>query len=186
MRIFTTLLTFTLVFALGFSSCKNQEETVETETTTETEEILDNMNEVEADQAAADTMSADSTFITYERTPCFGQCKVFNVTIYKSGYTIYRGTNFVNNIGLFQGRLSQEQMESLRSIVEEIDYFAFDEEYDNEHVTDLPAVITEVHMNGKELEVRNRYRGPQELQRLYEKLDLYLDQVDWDKLESKN
>jgi hypothetical protein len=87
---------------------------------------------------------------------------------------------------MFQGRLTEEQMESLRATVEEINYFSFNEEYDNENVTDLPAVITSVHMNNKKLQVRNRYHGPQELQRLYDKLDLYLDQIEWEKLETQN
>jgi len=193
MKRFNILFLLTLIFALALGACKNQEETASTEEGTDsskTENILDNMSEMETDsvanETAPDPANADSTFITYERTPCFGQCKVFKVIVYKSGYTIYRGTNFVNNIGMFQGRLTEEQMESLRATVEEINYFSFNEEYDNENVTDLPAVITSVHMNNKKLQVRNRYHGPQELQRLYDKLDLYLDQIEWEKLETQN
>lgn len=198
MRNFIILLLSVFLITSTFHACKNKQDTAEKANKTEevsskkeksaTEGLLDNMDQQKglSEKARKDSANADSLLISYERTPCFGQCKTFKTSIYKSGFAIYQGKNFVNNIGNFQGRISEENLESIKSVIEEIDYFSFEPEYDNPNVTDLPSVITEVRMDGKKLKIKNRYQGPKDLNKLYNQLDVILEETEWNELELQN
>lgn len=106
-------------------------------------------------------------FATYERTPCFGMCAIFKLTIYTDGSAEYVGKNFVNLIGEYQTAVSRVQMERISAMAESIKYFSMKDEYNNEKVTDLPSVITEIRGDKGLKRVRNRQGGPSELKQLY-------------------
>ncbi|MCC6599717.1 MAG: hypothetical protein IT223_03480 [Crocinitomicaceae bacterium] len=127
----------------------------------------------------------DSTFAIYRRTPCFGMCPSFDLTIYKSGYAVYEGKNFVNRIGFYRTSFLITDLEKIKSTAERIHYFGLNDVYDNEHVTDLPSVTTGVWEDGKLKTVRARYHAPVELKALYEVLDTMMDKAQWTQMETE-
>ncbi len=133
----------------------------------------------EAQAAVPPSNPADSLLCRYERTPCFGRCPVFELTIYQSGYAVYQGKNFVDLIGFYHTTLSAASLQKISAVATEIGYFGFQEVYDNAYVTDLPTIYTELQISGERQRVMARYQAPEGLQRLYTALDEAIAQSTW-------
>lgn len=121
----------------------------------------------------------DSIFLTYQRTPCFGMCPVFNLTILKSGQAIYEGKNFTDRIGFYQSKIDETALQRIMFVADSIGYFSLEENYDNDKVTDLPTTTTSLLKNGSLRKVANRYKAPKSLQVLYKELDAMIESVEW-------
>lgn len=126
----------------------------------------------------------DSVFLTYSRTPCFGMCPVFELTLHKSGKAVYQGKNFTDRIGLYQSQWPDAALQRIQFLADSIGYFGFDEKYDNDHVTDLPSIYTSILHNGMLKSVANRYKGPRQIQVLYKELDALIETAAWKPLNS--
>jgi len=121
----------------------------------------------------------NALFAIYQRTPCFGMCPSFNLTIYKSGYGVYEGKNFVNRIGFYHTSFLLTDLEKIERTAESIAYFSFDDVFDNPHVTDLPTVITGIWKNGEMKIITARYQQPKELNILYQVFEDLIDNAIW-------
>lgn len=121
----------------------------------------------------------DTIFLQYSRTPCFGMCPVFELTVYQNGKAVYHGKNFTDRIGVYQSQWSETALQRIQFIADSIGYFGFDEKYDNDHVTDLPSIHTSILHGGQLKTVSNRYKGPRELHILYKALDKYIEESVW-------
>jgi hypothetical protein len=100
---------------------------------------------------APDGSGADTApVVTLERTPCFGSCPVYRVTISRSGLVRYEGKRFVADSGLDTARISSDSVAGLLSELQKGGYFEFDERYVSGapacglYATDLPSAITSV------------------------------------------
>jgi hypothetical protein len=98
--------------------------------------------------------------ITLERTPCFGTCPVYTVTIREDGTVIYNGENHVTVTGEQTSSIQPESAAALFAAFEDAGYFDWDEAYDTQTVTDLPTIITSVTRNGETHQI-TRYAGDQ-------------------------
>lgn len=128
-------------------------------------------------------VSVDSLLISYSRTPCFGMCPVFDCMIFKSGYAIYRGRNFVNHIGFYRTQMDKAALHTIPEIAERIGYFGLEDAYDNPYVTDLPSVTTVMVGPKGRKTVMKRYGGPKQLEELYQELDILIQQAEWKPLD---
>ena len=156
---------------LFFTSCGKNRNTTKTP---EIQEVV-SVNEVpEVSEARPDSVLA-----IYERTLCFGMCPYFNMKIYSSGYAVYEGKNFVDMIGLYHTTFDLTSLQKLDQTIQRIGYLGMQDEYDNPRVTDLPTVITG-YWNGEEMKkVADRYKGPDELEELYQVLDEMIQGAAW-------
>ena len=116
-----------------------------------------------------DLAKGDSLFASIKRGYCFGTCPVYELNIYNSGYTTYKGIRSVDMIGEYTTRLSKEEMTKFVSLASEIGYMEMKDEYDNSGVTDLPECTTSIVMGGKRKSIRRRYGYPNSIL-AYEKL----------------
>lgn len=123
---------------------------------------------------------SDSLFFYYEKTPCFGRCPIFKLTIYHSGFATYDGINFVDNIGFHKAKLKFEQMGKIRDLLNGINFFSLDDTYDNEHVMDIPARIIEARYDGKKKRILARYQAPQELRDVFNEIDKLFENTEWE------
>jgi hypothetical protein len=101
---------------------------------------------------------SDDVAITLERTPCFGTCPVYTVTILKDGTVNYSGENFVDITGEQTSQIDPETVTLMVQAFEDAGYFEWDEAYDTQTVSDLPSVITSVSHNGETHRIM-RYAG---------------------------
>jgi hypothetical protein len=122
----------------------------------------------------------DSLAVYFEKTPCFGRCPVYKVHIYESGFATYEGLNFAELMGLYAHRFSNQELQDILRMAEEIDYFALEEEYDDPRISDLPTTISKIRLNGKEHQVKARSGIPKYLKDFHENLGVFLREQDWE------
>ncbi len=152
---------------------------------------MDSQSAVEATEIPADgglqaeEQNGDSTFLIYQRTPCFGMCPYFNLTIYESGYCVYEGKNFVDMVGFYHTRVDMSVLQNIKSTAERIQYFSLADNYDNPHVTDLPTTTTGIKNGDTMKTVAARYKSPKELQELYQVLDEMIESATWTSMAEK-
>lgn len=154
-----------LVFALVASSCGSRKESQAVANTEVKEIIQEDLPE--------------HPLIRYVRTPCFGTCPSFELVAYSTGRITYDGKNFVDNVGLFSGKWTPEEIGSVFAIAKEINYFELLNSYNNKLVMDLPSVTTELWDGSEMKSILNRYQGPEELRKLYEVLDNIIANTTW-------
>lgn len=124
----------------------------------------------------------DSLFASIERTPCYGRCPTYSISIYKSGYVIYEGIRFVDRLGTYSTRISEKKIQNIINKANEIGYFELEEIYDSP-VTDLPSTITYLSVNGQIKRIKDRVRGPEVLKEYEKYFDNVFEDMEWKKIE---
>ncbi|HVZ99290.1 MAG TPA: DUF6438 domain-containing protein [Caulobacterales bacterium] len=76
--------------------------------------------------------------ITLERTPCFGFCPDYAVTITGDGAVTYNGRRFVRVTGEQHATASPEDVAHLVELIRRADFFNLKDRYEAQ-VTDLPS-----------------------------------------------
>ena len=110
----------------------------------------------------------ESIFLTMERTPCFGKCPNYKITIFNTGNVVYEGFSFTEKEGKHTKKLSQKQLSEIESQIEVINLFELKDKYDSK-MTDIPSVYLYIAYKGNKKKILDRDGGPSELKR-FEKL----------------
>lgn len=139
----------------------------------------DKRKTVVSDQSSESTTIAPFEVIRYEKTPCFGTCPQFTMTVRSDGFAFYQGKRFVEMEGSWRSEWSQKQIEEVLLKAQEIGFSGMEASYDNRFVTDLPSTTTVLTLDGEPKSVLNRYDGPKELAQLYIVLDGIIEDVKW-------
>lgn len=118
--------------------------------------------------------------VRLERTPCFGTCPVYAVTISRSGAVHFTGKHHVAHTGQATATIPAEVVDSLLAELEARGYFGFADAYVMDspgcglYATDSPTVITSVTRGGLTKTIRHD-RGcsaaPPELSGLEQRID---------------
>lgn len=120
--------------------------------------------------------------ITLERTPCFGACPTYKLTIKGSGVVIYEGKASVKVKGKRISMMSKDKVKELVSEFEKIDYFSLKNNYDKLTATDMPSAYTSIIIDGKKKSV-SHYHGdntaPKPLTKLENKIDEFAKTDKW-------
>ncbi len=161
------LLALSLILCLA--SCKSKKATTDV---------------TESKQEEPAKVDSDSLFATYEKTACFGLCPIFKLTVYKSGLAYYEGIKNVDNIGLYKGNIDVSELDKTLKLAEEIKYFQMEAVYDG-NVTDLPSTIYVIN-KGSRKQVVDRYRGPEELEKLDKLFEQMVLNTTWKKQAAKS
>lgn len=121
----------------------------------------------------------DSLFLRIHKTPCFGQCPIYRVDIYRSGGAYLEGERFFVYEGIFKTRFSEAEMARIVQIAEQYNYFSFDHVYDAP-VTDLPSTTTVLRTGEREHWVYNRMNSPDELRAFERELEAIIKAKEWE------
>ena len=115
------------------------------------------------------------TLITLERTPCFGECPSYKLTISADGTVVYEGRQDVKQSGTIKSRISRAQIKQLVAEFERVNYFSLRDSYSGEVCpetwTDHPSAVTSLRLNGRSKTVRH-YHGCKGLAELAKLTDL--------------
>jgi signal transduction histidine kinase len=128
--------------------------------------------------------NASTVLITLERTPCFGSCPSYKLTIRGDGSVVYQGQSNVAVEGRHEAAISQEKVQELLAEFERVDYYSFKNEYHDPFasITDFPTTITSLTLDGRRKTVRH-YHGdmsaPGELTALEFKIDEITNSEQW-------
>lgn len=121
---------------------------------------------------------ADSLFFSLERTPCFGKCAAYTVTINADGSARYVGRSNAPRQGTCTGTVDKASMQLLLDRAKAIGFFDFAEKYDGQ-VTDLPSTIIRVNADGRDRKVFGRYKTPPAFKPFAAYADSLLQSVQW-------
>jgi hypothetical protein len=128
------------------------------------------------------SVAADSAapVATIERTPCFGTCPVYQVSIFGDGTVRFVGKQDVKQQGTATASVSREAVDSLVTELRSGGYFELADEYVMDapacgpYATDSPTVTTSLRADGRTKRIRHDYGcsgAPAELRRLEQRID---------------
>jgi hypothetical protein len=181
-----TLLLGAMVIAFA-TGCKNKRElsqaTTSTTPTTTAQQSGQHATEVppapETPTKAAET-TGDSVYFSLERTPCFGSCPSFRITVYQDGRALYEGRRFAPREGRYTGQASAALMQQIRAAVDSSGFYGMLDKYDKP-VTDLPSLIIRMHDGARDKRVVGRVGAPQALKTLGQETEKLLESITWTK-----
>lgn len=111
----------------------------------------------------AQTVTAPGPAITLERTPCFGSCPVYTVSVSSSGVVTYEGRANVRRIGVDTVQVPVKQVEALLIELERAGYFTFADRYAlseptcRRYSTDSPTAISSATFRGRSKRIVHDY-----------------------------
>lgn len=82
--------------------------------------------------------------ITLERTPCYGPCPVYKLTVLGTGEVEYFGKARVARAGAHRWRISRRRLQRLQEAFERARYLRLEDDYTERGVTDAPSCLTSV------------------------------------------
>ncbi len=119
--------------------------------------------------------------VELRRTPCHGQCPVYQVVLEASGRATYRGEGFVERLGTFEGRFNPREFEHLVAFLGEIAFDSLEEDYPAP-MTDMPSAIITVSGPGGSRRVRNEgSSGPAVLWGAAYAIDGLVARITWER-----
>lgn len=121
----------------------------------------------------------DSLYLSYERTACFGRCPIYKFKVYDSGFATYEGINFVEKMGVFHTRVSEDKLIAIETKLNDTYFFQLEDEYDNENLMDLPSKIIKVNKPTVSKRIKARHQVPDELKDLFKYIDEVIDGLSW-------
>jgi hypothetical protein len=120
---------------------------------------------------------------TLERTPCFGTCPVYKVTIFRDGVVEYEGIRFVKVPGRATGQLSARQLAELRTLFQRNGYLGLASSYVRQDATDQPSAFTSYSPAPDQTKSVRHYLGdrsaPEALTRVEEGIDRIVNIEQW-------
>ncbi len=178
--------------------CKNSKKTAE-KAEAEKEESQDNISqEVMSENAESKVMAEsdriqkqetaevdrpapvfpDSLYFRMDRTPCFGQCPVYTVNIYRSGWALLEGRQFFDFEGTYTTKFNEEELDRIQKMAKDIGYAKLRHVYDAP-VTDLPSSTTIVNSQDVQHWVYNRMNVPDELRNFELEMETMIKDKQW-------
>jgi hypothetical protein len=124
----------------------------------------------------------ESIFMTMERTPCFGKCPSYKITIFNTGNVRYEGFQFAEKQGKYTKKLSKKQLVEIATQLEIIRLFELKDTYDSK-ITDIPSCILTFNYEGKRKKILDRDGAPSELRRFEKFIDALVITDDLIKME---
>jgi len=94
-----------------------------------------------------------------ERTPCFGWCPVYRVTVFRDGVVEYEGERFVKTQGRATGHINPSQLAELEQLFHVHHYLHLKDSYEDYGITDMPSANSSYVPVGGKLKSINHYFG---------------------------
>lgn len=124
----------------------------------------------------------EDLIIRINRTPCFGTCPVYRMTVKADGNVKFFGRDHTEIKGETEGEISKEKIKELIEEFKKANFFALQDKYTTEDcATDNPSVNTTLFINGqvKKIEHHAGCKAPPELSVLENKIDEIVGTQKW-------
>lgn len=116
------------------------------------------------------------------RSPCYGTCPIYDITVYQDGWVVYRGMHYVKVEGEATRQLTDAELQELRHLFLDNNYFKMKDHYLDYQITDMPSADT-AFSDGKRAKVVLHYYGdssaPRELSLIEEGFDRIVGSEQW-------
>ncbi len=101
--------------------------------------------------------------VSLERTPCFGSCPSYSVSVSASGLVAYEGRANVRRVGTDTARITPQQVQALLLELERAGYFTFADRYAPSEPTcrrpstDSPSALSSATFRGRTKRIEHYY-----------------------------
>lgn len=126
------------------------------------------------------------TSVQLERTPCYGTCPVYSVTLRPDGTLTYKGREFVKHVGSWTASFSPRDFSSLVHLVLTEGADSYKDSYGTP-ADDIPShILTIKRPLGAKVIWESGDRAPDGMHRIMERIDLIVDgATNWKASESR-
>jgi membrane dipeptidase len=114
--------------------------------------------------------SVEPIEITLQRTPCFGTCPEYTVTLSGDGTVAYSGRQFVRTPGNHTWKIDPGAVRALAREMEAAGFFEMNDEYVS-RVTDNPTTYTSLKIGNRAKKIKDYVAGPPKLKDIEAKID---------------
>ncbi len=119
--------------------------------------------------------------LSISKTPCFGSCEIYDLTIYEDGKAEINKKRFIDPIGQFSLTLKKKEILQISELANKINLCKMDSLYGN-NIADLPSTIITFNCNGKYKTTIATMGYPQELNLLIDHINQIVKREDWQPL----
>jgi len=95
--------------------------------------------------------------LEYSKSPCYGFCPHFNMSVYEGGWTIFEGKRYTEKAGIAIMKLSKGQLDTMMMQCAQADIWSADKSY-GMRIQDLPTTTVQLFQDGKDKSVQWRMR----------------------------
>ena len=159
------ILTVVLFIAIVVFSCKSKKQAIAVQ-----EVVEKNLSEEEIRQLPK--------LLEYSKSPCYGLCPHFNMSIYEGGWTIFEGKRYTKKTGIAIMKLSAEQLDTMMQQCNQADIWSAETSY-GMRIQDLPTTTVKLFQEQKEKSVQWRMRQPERLKKLDHQLMEFITNQGW-------
>ncbi len=116
--------------------------------------------------------------VAYSKSPCYGHCPSFKMTVYQDGWTIFEGKRYtiVEDTVLIQ--LTPTQLATLMEQCETADIWTAEKSY-GMRIQDLPTTTLHLYEAEKDKKIRWRTRQPERLKTLDRQMMQFIIDQGW-------
>lgn len=114
------------------------------------------------------------------KTPCFGACPDYDVTIKGNGEATFEGRQHAPRKGNYQLILDAEKTKTLFDAFANADFWAFEDEYTS-NISDMPTTFISFSHEGQSKKIRDYYGAPQRLKDLEKLVEEIVEREGWEK-----
>ncbi|MGB0404149.1 MAG: DUF6438 domain-containing protein [Salibacteraceae bacterium] len=134
-------------------------------------------------QVQESKVSESRLAFSFERTPCFGTCAEYVLTVYENGEAKFEGKKNTDLIGSYTcDDCDEEMMHRVMKTAGRINFWQLEDKYDP-GVADLPSTITTIYLKEPPKSVVNVMGAPVELTELEKQIDDYYLKRNWSKID---
>ena len=120
--------------------------------------------------------------ITLQRTPCFGMCPMYTVTVTGRGDVQFIGVKYVYKEGEYRKQISVDSVRTLIRMFQDIQFYTLKDEYEDRAVSDAPSAIVTYATKDRSKTVKH-YLGdmsaPEQLKKLEQTIDRIAKVQEW-------
>lgn len=114
--------------------------------------------------------------ITLQRTPCFGTCPVYTVTVSGTGDVQFIGTQYVNKEGELRKQIPIDSVRVLVNLFRNAEFFSMRDVYENRAMSDAPTAIVTYATKDRKKTV-NHYLGDMSAPEVLKTLETRIDKI---------
>lgn len=108
--------------------------------------------------------------IEMEKSPCFGLCPVYHLTVYRNGSMKVHAKQNMKISGIHTLQLGKSEFKSLRTRLEKMGLEKYQDEY-REPVADAPSTEVRYFIDGRPKKIFTNFIFPEPLQKITDELD---------------
>lgn len=121
--------------------------------------------------------------MSLERTPCFGACPVYKVTVSNDGTVTYTGTRFVDRLGTYKAHVWPGSLQKLDTMLTRLKFSKLKSKYALKITDQATQIVTVARRSSTKTVSEYGMSGPVELWAVQQMIDGFvMDATGWEKV----